>query len=53
VFQLVYRVPEYRLKWSVIDKLNTAVNRRFAEEGINFAYPTRTMYLRKLDDATV
>jgi len=53
VFQLVYRVPEYRLKWPVIDKLNTAVNRRFAEEGINFAYPTRTMYLRKLDDATV
>ncbi len=53
VFQLVYRVPEYRLKWPVIDKLNTAVNRRFAEEGINFAYPTQTMYLRKLDDATV
>lgn len=53
VFQLVYRIPEYKLKWPLIDKLNTAVNRRFAEEGINFAYPTRTMYLRKLDDATV
>ncbi len=47
VFQVFYRVPEYALKWAVLDKINTAMNRRFAEEGINFAYPTRTLYMRK------
>jgi small-conductance mechanosensitive channel len=52
VFQLLYRVPEYRMRWQVIDKLNTAVSRRFAEERINFAFPTRTI-LSKLDDVTV
>ena len=50
VFQLVYKIPEYRMKWPVIDKVNSLVNSRFAEAGINFAFPTRTMYLHKLED---
>jgi len=51
VFQVFYRVPEYTLKWAVLDKINTAINRRFAEEGINMAYPTRTLHIRK-DEGT-
>ena len=46
MFQMFYRVPEYALKMVVLDKLNTAINRRFAEEGIAMAYPTRTVYVK-------
>ena len=53
VFQLVYKLPEYRMKWPVIDKVNTLVNRRFAEAGIGFAFPARTVYLHKLEDIKV
>jgi len=47
IFQMMYRVPQYVLRWSVQDKVNTAANRRFTEEGINLAYPTRTVYVRQ------
>jgi len=46
IFQLNYRVSDYALKPAVADKLNTLVNRRFKEQGISFAYPTRNVYLR-------
>lgn len=44
-FQIMYRVHEYVLKWAALDKLNTAINRRFAEEGIGMAFPTRTVHI--------
>ena len=53
VFQLVYKIPEYRLKWPVLDRLNTEVDRRFAASGIRLAFPTRKMYVHKLDGAEV
>jgi MscS family membrane protein len=48
VFQLDYSIPEYSLKDAVKDKLNMLVNRRFAEAGINFAFPTRKVYQQSL-----
>jgi MscS family membrane protein len=48
VFQLVYKIPEYRMKPAVTDGLNMHINRRFAEAGINFAYPTRKLYVQSL-----
>lgn len=44
-FQMMYRMQEYVLRWAVLDKLNTAINRRFAEEGIGMAFPTRTVHI--------
>jgi len=44
-FKLVYRIQDYRDKWSVLDKVNTAVNKRFAKEGISIAFPTRTLHV--------
>ena len=48
VFQLVYRIPQYTMKYAVTDKLNMLINRRFAEAGINFAFPTRMVYQQSL-----
>jgi len=44
-FKLVYRIQDYRDKWSVLDKVNTTVNKRFAKEGISIAFPTRTLHV--------
>ena len=33
-------------------KVNGAVNRRFNEEGIRFAYPTRTLYVQDMERTT-
>jgi MscS family membrane protein len=44
-FKLVYRIQDYRDKWTVLDKVNTVVNKRFAKEGIGIAFPTRTLHV--------
>jgi MscS family membrane protein len=46
ILKMVYRIPDYTLGWVVLDKVNTEINRRFAEEGIGIAFPTQTLYLR-------
>ena len=52
VFQMFYHVSDFRQKWAAMDKVNGAVNRRFNEEGIRFAYPTRTLYVQDMERTT-
>jgi small-conductance mechanosensitive channel len=46
-FEVVYYVldPDYDLYMDVQQAINLALYRRFEEAGIDFAYPTRTLYL--------
>jgi len=50
-FHLLYWINDYTKRWTVLDKVNTAVNRRFAEEGIGMAFPTRTLHVYHEDGA--
>ncbi len=47
VFEVVYYVldPDYNLYMDIQQAINLALFRRFAADGIDFAYPTRTLYL--------
>ncbi len=46
-FEVVYYVrdPDYNLYMDIQQAINLALFRRFAEEGVEFAYPTRTLYV--------
>lgn len=46
-FEVVYYmlVPDYHAYMDTQQAINLAIFRRFAEEGITFAYPTRTVFL--------
>ena len=46
-FEVVYYVasPEYNVYMDVQQEINLALVRRFEREGIEFAYPTRTVFL--------
>ncbi|MFH0861003.1 MAG: mechanosensitive ion channel family protein [Candidatus Altiarchaeota archaeon] len=46
-FDIVFWVDDFRKKPEVIDEINTKINKRFQEEGIEIPYPTRTVYLKK------
>ena len=54
VIETVYFVlsPEYNLYMDIQQALNLEIGRRFEEQGIEFAYPTRTIYHRALDPAS-
>jgi len=47
IFEFVYFVtdPDYLLYMDIQQSINLGIYRRFSEEGIQFAYPTRTIYL--------
>lgn len=47
-FEVVYYVtgPDYNIYMDVQEAINLEIFRRFAEEGIEFAYPTRTIYIQ-------
>lgn len=47
-FEVVYYVlgPDYNRYMDIQEGINLALFRRFEEESIEFAYPTRTLYLR-------
>ncbi|MCB2156470.1 mechanosensitive ion channel family protein [bacterium] len=47
-FEVVYYVlsPDYNLYMDIQEKINLNIYRRFAEEGLSFAYPTQTLYVR-------
>jgi small-conductance mechanosensitive channel len=53
-FEVVYYVTdrEYNLYMDVQQAINLALFRRFTAEGIEFAYPTRTVYLARQEGAT-
>jgi small-conductance mechanosensitive channel len=48
-FETVYYVlsPDYNIYMNIQEAINLAIFRRFAKEGIEFAYPTRTIFLEK------
>ena len=47
VFEVVYFVldPDYNIYMDIQQAVNLAIFRRFQEEGIEFAYPTRTLHV--------
>lgn len=47
-FEVVYWVesPDYNVYMDTQQKINLGLLRRFQDEGIDFAYPTRTLYLQ-------
>lgn len=49
VYETVYHVtvPEYDTYMDVQQNVNLSLFKRFAEEGIEFAYPTQTVFLHK------
>lgn len=48
-FEVVYFVndPDYNIYMDVQEAINLEIFRRFQEEGIEFAYPTRTLFIQK------
>ncbi len=48
-FEFVYYVkkPDYNVYMDVQQEVNLAIYRRFEEEGIEFAYPTQTLYVNR------
>lgn len=48
-FEVVYYVEsrDYPVYMDIRQKINLAICRAFAERGIEFAYPTRTLYVRE------
>jgi len=45
--KLVIYVKDLRKKWTVKDAINTKVNEQFNKEGIEIAFPTQTVYVKK------
>jgi small-conductance mechanosensitive channel len=47
VFEVVYFVldPDYNVYMDIQQAINLAIFRRFQEEGVEFAYPTRTLHV--------
>ncbi len=48
VYEVVYYVksPDYNIYMDIQQAINLAIYRSFAEEGIEFAYPTQTLFLQ-------
>jgi len=48
-FEVVYYVtnPEYNVYMDIQERINQEIFRRFEEQGIEFAYPTRTVYVQR------
>jgi small-conductance mechanosensitive channel len=48
-FEVVYwvKVPDYNVYMDIQQAFNLELYRRFAEEGIEFAYPTQTLFVQK------
>jgi small-conductance mechanosensitive channel len=48
VFEIVYFVkrPEFNVYMDIQQAINLEIYRRFQDEGIDFAYPTRTVYVQ-------
>jgi small-conductance mechanosensitive channel len=53
IFEIVYYmlVPDYNTYMDTQQAVNLEIFRRFGEESIEFAYPTRTLYTRPLPEA--
>ena len=53
-FEIVYYVlgPDYNLYMDIQQAINLRIHERFEQEGIEFAYPTQTLYVYRADDET-
>jgi small-conductance mechanosensitive channel len=53
IYEVVYYVStrDYNVYMDIQQAINLAIYRRFEEEGIEFAYPTQTLYVRHEDAA--
>lgn len=53
-FEVVYYVlsPDYNLYMDIQQAINLGLCRAFEEQGIEFAYPTRTIYINREQDGT-
>jgi small-conductance mechanosensitive channel len=53
IFEIVYFVldPSFNVYMNIQQAVNLAIYRRFAAEGIEFAYPTQTVYLARSEPA--
>lgn len=49
LFESVYyvKVPDYNEYMNIQEAINLFIHQRFEEEGIEFAYPTQTLYLKQ------
>ncbi len=49
VYEVVYwmTVPQHRVHMDTLEAINLAIYKRFSEEGIEFAFPSQTLYLRR------
>ncbi len=54
LFEVVYYVldPDYNKYMDIQQAINLSLLRQFRERGITFAYPTRTLHLVPLPDAS-
>jgi len=54
-FEVVYYVlvPEYNTYMDIQQAINLELHRRFEQEGIEFAYPTQTLFVRAEGDQSV
>ncbi len=52
-FEVVYYIlsAEYNLYAAIENEVNLELFRRFEEQGISFAYPTRTLYIDRMPEA--
>jgi len=53
-FEVVYYVlsPDYNVYMDIQQAINLLIYERFAEEQIEFAYPTQTLFVSRADDAS-
>ena len=53
-FEVVYYVlnPDYNIYMNIQQAINVALFKRFAEEGIQFAYPTQSVYIMNSQSAS-
>lgn len=45
-FKLICHVGDYKVAFKTVDEINTEVNRRFTEEGIEIPFPQRDIHIR-------
>ncbi len=46
-FNIYYWVPSYKKAWGIKEKVRQKLYEEFNKEGISFAFPSQTIYLRK------
>ena len=52
-FEIVYWIlnPDYNIYMDIQQAINLEIYRQFEQEGIGFAYPTQTVYLRREEES--